>query len=254
MKLGVIQGRLTPPDEGFQECPRDWQREFYELEKISLNHIEWIVTKDSFSTNPAFFQDISKYPIHTICADNVVSELICNKMFLQHNLLPICESAVKNNIRYVTMPLLEASSLESDSKVRSFIRAFSGIALMYPDLGFSLETELSLDRVEELLSIGENIFLTYDTGNTTSYGISHDEYITRFHDKITNVHIKDRTFGGISVRPPKGDTDFEEIFCKLKSKQYTGCFTLQTVREISGEEANTVRTHSKIIGDIYERC
>ena len=44
MKIGIIQGRLSEPNEGFQECPINWKREFDLLPKLDLNHIEWIVT------------------------------------------------------------------------------------------------------------------------------------------------------------------------------------------------------------------
>ena len=40
MKIGIIQGRLSPPNEGFQECPEDWKRElepFLEKCKNFLN-------------------------------------------------------------------------------------------------------------------------------------------------------------------------------------------------------------------------
>ena len=40
MKIGIIQGRLSRPVEGFQECPVDWRREFDLLPEIGLNHIE----------------------------------------------------------------------------------------------------------------------------------------------------------------------------------------------------------------------
>ena len=38
MKIGIIQGRLSSPDEGFQECPVDWKREFKLLGALDLNH------------------------------------------------------------------------------------------------------------------------------------------------------------------------------------------------------------------------
>ena len=28
MKLGIIQGRLSEPAEGYQDCPANWRREF----------------------------------------------------------------------------------------------------------------------------------------------------------------------------------------------------------------------------------
>ena len=82
MKIGIIQGRLSRPIEGFQECPVNWQQEFSLLPELNLNHIEWIVTKKSFGTNPIFTDDVSRYSISSICADNLVDERIIDKKYL----------------------------------------------------------------------------------------------------------------------------------------------------------------------------
>ena len=189
MKLGVIQGRLSSPNEGFQECPKSWHTEFEKLKKIGLSHIEWIVTQKSFSHNPIFFENVKGYPVHSICADNLVSQLVDDEKFLNHNLVPICDTAIRNNIECVTIPLLEDSSVESDSKLIRFSNIFSRIARKYSSIKFSLETELSIDKIPALLEISDNVCLTYDTGNTTSYGLSHGEYINRFADRISNEYI-----------------------------------------------------------------
>ena len=101
MKIGMIQGRLSKPREGFQECPKKWQREFYLMEQIGLNHIEWIVTKESFKDNPFFSEDLKKYPIHSVCADNLVDKKIDNIRYVKKNLDPICKSAVKILIKFM---------------------------------------------------------------------------------------------------------------------------------------------------------
>ena len=59
MRIGIIQGRLSPPVEGFQECPVEWEREFDLLPKLDLNHIEWIVTYENYHRNPIFYKDLS---------------------------------------------------------------------------------------------------------------------------------------------------------------------------------------------------
>ena len=35
-EIGIIQGRLSKPDNGFQETPIDWNREFNLLPKLGL--------------------------------------------------------------------------------------------------------------------------------------------------------------------------------------------------------------------------
>ena len=254
MNIGIIQGRLSPPKEGFQECPYLWKDEFKKASKIGLTHIEWIVTSKSFYDNPIFREDVSQYPIHTICADNLVSHFIDNQMFLMHNLLPICEAAIRNDIRYITIPLLENSSVEKIEILKRFVVSIKPILERYPNLGFSFETELSLEKIPYLLQASDNVYLTYDTGNTTSYGISHNEYISKFATKISNVHIKDRNISGKTVEPMTGATNFAEIFSSLKRKKYSGVYTLQTARSTIEKEEETVTRHMNLMRDIYEEC
>ena len=254
MEIGIIQGRLSTPDEGFQECPVSWKKEFETLKRLKLNHVEWIVTKSSFHNNPIFLRDVRSYPVHSICADNVVSTLVDNREFLEHNLFPICEAALRNNIKSVTIPLLEDSSLEDDKKLDNFCRSFSHVCDRYPSIQFSLETELSLSKVPKLLNASNNVFLTYDTGNTTSYGISHKDYILNFSDRVTNVHIKDRKMSGISVPPLTGDTKFNNIFKHLIQSGYKGVYTLQTARGLVKQEEETISNHAKIIRSVYNEC
>ena len=131
MKLGIIQGRLSKPTEGFQECPTDWKREFLILETLKLNHIEWIVTKKSFNNNPLFNEDLSNYSISSICADHLVDSEIYIPTFLKKNLEPICNIATANNINTITIPLLEDSNMINDNirnsfinEIRNYIRLF----------------------------------------------------------------------------------------------------------------------------------
>ena len=60
MKLGILQGRLSPPNGGFQEFPNNWRNEFVHMETLGLNHIDRLVTKKcDENTNPLFSQDLS---------------------------------------------------------------------------------------------------------------------------------------------------------------------------------------------------
>ena len=51
-------------------------------------------------------------------------------------------------------------------------------------------------------------------------------YFYEFFHKITNVHLKDRIYGGNSVCNFEGDTDFDEIFRTLSKFKYDNLFTL----------------------------
>ena len=252
MKLGLIQGRLMRPEDGWiQEFPACWVEEFIKAKSLGFGHIEWIVTERSFKTNPIFFEDCKDYNISSICADNLVSEKFIDQSFLFHNLDPICKAALKNSIDWITIPLLEGSSI-SDSKVRStFIPMILGYSDKYPNLNFSFEAETEAENVLELVSLRDNFWITYDTGNITSERINHKDYILKTYHKISNVHLKDRTFDAETVPPLSGDTDFDTIFNTLASVGYDEMYTIQTARGKTGSEVRTMIQHKNIFERLY---
>ena len=255
MKLGIIQGRLSPPIEGFQECPENWKREFLLLSEVGLKHIEWIVTSKYFDANPIFHEDVSAYPIFAICADNLVDERIVDNEYLESNLIPICRAAIRNGIKHVTIPLLEKSSMEKKETREKFCNLIKEYATTFPEINFLFEAELEATHLLEIVSLANNFFVTYDTGNMTSCGFNHEEYLSLVCEKIKNVHLKDRTFDARTVTPPSGDTNFKQVFNFLKEKGYNGVYTLQTAREAHGNEIETIKTHKRTLEGIYnEEC
>lgn len=252
MILGIIQGRLSKPTEGFQECPEEWEDEFRLLDGLCLSHVEWIITSKKFKTNPFFHADISKHKISSVCLDNLVENEIDSFSFLQKNLRPVCDRLRSLKMKNVTIPLLEKSSIENDIKFNNFYSLLKDYSNEYHDINFLLETELSLNKVEKICNVSDNVKITYDTGNTTSYGIEHEDFINVLFDKIENIHLKDRTFSFETKIPGQGDTDFKKIFFNLKSKKYDKIFTLQTAREVDGKEVETVKSHIKILRELYE--
>ena len=252
MKIGIIQGRLSEPKEGFQECPVEWKREFDLLSDIGLNHIEWIVTLDNFNSNPIFYNGVSEYPISSICADFMVCDNFYESEHMDKFLKPICEVAVDNNINYITIPLLEKSSIEDDKIADKFMESFYPYTERFKNINFLIEAELHHNKLKKVLDLNSNLFVTYDTGNITSYGLDHKEYIFELKDKIKHIHIKDRIKKPLqTVEPTKGDTDFDLIFKLLKEINFDGLYTLQTARGTIGDEVRTIKKHKKIIEGIY---
>lgn len=255
MNLGIMQGRLSEPVNGhMQEFPINWQNEFKLLQDCGLNHIEWLITKGSTTTNPAFDSNIclKQYPISSFCADTLVDTRIIDKDYLDQNLRPICESAIRNNVKTITIPLLEDSSVEESEIRNKFKDLIVEYGKQYPTLMFSFECELSIEALQEIIQLSDNFYVTYDTGNITSYGIDHAEYIAQFYYRINNVHLKDRTYTAKTVEPSTGDTNFSLIFKKLSSLGYNGVYTMQTARGKVGDEFNTALSHKKILKEIYD--
>ena len=157
----------------------------------------------------------------------------------------------KNKIQCLTIPLLEKSSVVDDDIRDEFTKVIYSYFNEYTDIKFLIEAELGIDELKSLL-ISDNLGITYDTGNITSFGLDHELYIDSFRTDINQVHIKDRVRDTLeTVIPGEGDTDFSLIFNKLKSINYDGLYTLQTARENDGDEVETIEKHKLIIEGFY---
>lgn len=254
MKIGVVQGRLSKPVNGhIQEFPFScWKMEFDLIEKMGLNHIEWILTKESFDYNPIFNDDLNDLRISSICCDHLIDENIHNINFLDRKLTPVCHSAQKNNINNISIPLLEDSNMEDDTRRKEFLSSILSVKRKFPKMNFIFETELTPEKTADILYRDSNFLLTYDTGNVTSYLKTHNRYIEILFDRIANVHIKDRTFEGVTVEPFKGNTDFLDIFKILKNKNYKNIFTLQIARGLVGKEKEYIQYWKQKFEELYE--
>ena len=158
INIGLMQGRLSEPTEGFQETPKDWKKEFSLLELLGLSHIDWVVTGKK---NPIFYEDLTCYSINSICADNLISKSIFNIDFLIEELEPLCESAIRNTIPSITIPLLEESSVVDDDVRKEFTNSIIKFTDKYPEINFSFEAELHHDKLLEIVELRHNMFDAY---------------------------------------------------------------------------------------------
>lgn len=245
---GIIQGRLLPPVDGhIQEFPKDnWEKEFEYAKENNINHIEWLITKKSFSEG-VLCLDIEKYSnqISSICCDNLIDKRIYSEEFLSEQLRPICDFAVRNNIKAVSIPLLEDSELLPYNQDYC-IKLLSSYGAVYPELCFYFEMESPPETALVLVNSRNNFFYTYDTGNITSCGYNHEDYLQKLIHKTRNIHLKDRVINPIkTVEPGTGDTNFKLIFDFLKKNNYIYLYTIQTARGDNGKEVETIKRHIK---------
>ena len=158
MKIGIMQGRLVKPFNGhIQEFPIDnWKDEFLLLNKLNLNHVDWIVTNTFFINNPIFNTNLKNLSINSICADNLISNKIFDIDFLYENLNPLCEVALTQNIKSITIPLLEDSNIKDSSnriKLKEMMLDYSN---KYPGINFSFEFECDIEEIIELVDGVDN--------------------------------------------------------------------------------------------------
>jgi len=242
MNLSILQGRLSSPDEGYQETPANWQSEFSVLSDVGLSHVEWVITKKQSSNNPFFNEDVRNYPISVVCADNVIDARIFERGFFFDNVYPICEMCQEYGIETVGIPLLEASAVTDGYKKHDITVNLSECCKEFKDLTINVEAELDADNLLDIVGSHKNLKITYDTGNMTAMNFDHALYIDKVFDRITNVHLKDRLSNyGSSRHFGKGDTNFDLIFKSLAMKNFDGFFTLQMARSTDGQELDHIK-------------
>ena len=278
MKIGIVQGRLLPPVNNFiQQFPgENWRKEFSLLPKLGLTHIEWLVTQDYFKNNPLFTEDISGLPIAAFGLDIMINAAIDNRDFFKEHMSPICEAVLRNGYNKLSLPLLENSTLQDENKRRRVVNNLYRLLEEYPDIRVSIEVDLiNPEEVWGLLK-DDRVFLTYDVGNLTaevppksraafpskdspemtSCWEEHRRFLALLYPEgvIDCIHLKDKTYAGVSVPPGEGDSPFEEIFTWLSKRDLSNVvFTLQTARKESNQEAETIKEHMHYFKELYEK-
>jgi L-ribulose-5-phosphate 3-epimerase len=255
MKIGILQGRLSKPiDNKMQEFPIDtWENEFNHIKHIGILGIEWLITPKDNLTNPFFTNNNLPKNILSVCVDTMVNTNFYKKKFLNKNLIPVLNRMTELKIKKVVIPLLEDSSVTDISIRYKFLKNFVPISVKYPNIDFCFEFECKKEIVMKIVNRMDNFFITYDTGNFTSFykeNINHQELIQYFGNKIKNIHIKDRNYQGETKLFGFGDTNFKVIFEILKKINYNENVILQLAREVECNEVNYISETLKKINKI----
>ena len=81
------------------------------------------------------------------------------------------------------------------------------------------------ETFEKIMSFSPYIGVNLDIGHFTAAGYDAVAFIRRYHDRITNLHLKDRTRNpisgrGLNVRWGDGETPIREVLQLLRREQY----------------------------------
>ena len=248
-KIGFMQGRLIKSIDNKIQCfPKDcWEDEFQIAERLGFKKIEWLF--DSLD-NPILdnlqhmrIKSLSqKYHVNitSICADF----FMIHKLFsepsteISKNLL-VLENLIEKSsllgIDIIEIPLVDSSSLNSEYDVEEFSKNLEKILPLIEKkkIILNLETDLPPQKMKNLIEnmSSKNVRANYDVGNSTGLGYDMEEELSLLKNLISNVHIKDRTFDGISVPLGTGDTNLELFFNTLANIGYEGDIIIQGARE-----------------------
>ncbi len=262
--IGIMQGRLLPKYKGrYQAHPVGyWEDEFWIAQKLGLNCIEFIFDYNDYKSNPLIelsaetklksLVQKSGIQIKSICADYFMeaplhSENSSVAKKSSEILVKLIKRAGALKINDIVLPCVDKSSLTNNS---SKVRLINEVMKIVPlaekvNVNLSLETDLDPKSFAILLSKFNTkcVKVNYDIGNSASLGFDTIEELKSYGDKISVIHIKDRTLGGGSVVLGRGNADFKNFFFKLKDLKFKGPFIMQAYRDDEGIEIFKKQLH-----------
>jgi L-ribulose-5-phosphate 3-epimerase len=251
-KIGVMQGRLTPPIKGkIQAFPWDtWKQEFRTATDLGFDEIEFIFESEDYKNNPIYtpagLKEIEKLTKDT----GVLVRYVCADYFMEKPFVRVPEKERTQNIEIlktliagcasigvvgIEIPLVDNSRLTTPEEKRVFVESLDTClpAAEEHNMQLGLETSLGPEEFKELLEKIDNplVVANYDTGNSSSLGYDPKEELTKYGKWIRNIHIKDRVLGGSTVPLGQGDADFDLFFKTLGKLGYNDSFILQAARQ-----------------------
>ena len=247
--FGVMQGRLSPQtDRGYQAFPREnWANEFGLAATLGFEHIEWVLDSYETAENPLIQStsqvlvqiERSGVSVPSICADFLMDTPLRVGNRPVWELLRLSMSAMARiNADVLVIPCVDNSSLLVEQNLHGLKEALPH-AIHFAEeysIKLALETDLAPEPLSELLEQEESSLLTvnYDSGNSASLGYDFTAEMMAYGHRISDFHIKDRTFGGGSVELGTGDVNFGAVLNHVKSPKFQGIVTMQAMRDAEG--------------------
>jgi len=246
--MGIMSGRLSAQiDNRIQAFPTNsWQDEFKKAHDCGFDSIEWIF---DLNPNPILQNDgleemsslSKKYDIKiaALCADYFMEKMLFNigQSDLKENLTmlkKLIQQCSKLEIGILEIPFVDSSSLTTKSYKDQMVTNLQKLVdfATTQNVKITLETDLQPKDFKNLLEkFGSNIGANYDTGNSASLGYDATEELQILKPWLTNIHIKDRLYGGSTVPFGSGDVDFDLVFSNLAKINYNGQLIIQGARE-----------------------
>ncbi len=264
-----MQGRLLPPvNNSIQAFPeKEWQKEFPLARALGLDCIEFIFDGDNHTRHPLMMEECLRkiqdlenehdIRILSVCADYFMThpmhlgsrdERRSNMQVLQR----LIQNCANLDVENIIIPCVDNSRLRNIDDLTEFklnLRDCLNCAEEY-SINLALETDLKPDVFTGLMQDFNHDYMkiNYDMGNSASLGYDPAVEFECYGRWITDVHIKDRVFGGTTVPLGEGNVDFPKVFSLLYRMNYTGIFILQAARKRSGIEQETIKGYLDFIG------
>lgn len=265
MKLGIMQGRMVPPEDGRFQCfPRlHWREEFALAAAAGLETIEWIYDAHGEDVNPLGTDPGIAELRGLSAAHGVAIESVCADWFMDFPLLgaDAAGTAVRwqrlewlmgrcalLDINRIVLPFVDASAIGGEEDLAAVAAGLNSLApaIDATNVELHLETALSPAGFAGLLAriVHPRVRVNYDSGNSASLGFRPAEEFAAYGARVGSVHLKDRRLGAGTVPLGSGDADFGGLFAALAACRYAGDFILQAARGQSGDEVGWARDNA----------
>lgn len=274
MKIGFMQGRLSPIENGLiQSFPsKNWQNEIYLAYENNLDTFEWTIDYKNLYENPILNLDgvmeLNKLKEnYNISIPSLTGDCFMQKPFwkesksykekLQEDFINILYGCNKVSISIVLIPLVDNGSIENIKQEQALYEFLSSKKDLIRNLSLKVcfESDFSPKRLKKFISVyDEDIFgINYDTGNSAAMGYSPIEEFQCYGERIINIHIKDRPYGGSTVPLGKGDTNFDLIFDLIKKSNYNGNLILQTARSENNDHLGVLLEYYNFVQKLMNK-
>ena len=249
MRIGIMQGRLSPPRPGrLQAFPwPSWESEFEQAAACGFDSIEWLIEADRHEENPILSAAGIEQIRARVAATGPTVSSLCADYFMAHPFFRVSSverarsvdmlqtlvvHAAEAGIRTLLVPVLEEAELRTEAEKAILIDALREPLALARSRGvrIGLETELPAGEYRALVERAGDpaLGVYYDTGNATAKGFDIGADIGTLGPYLCGVHIKDRARGGTSVWLGCGDADFANFFDALAKTGYAEAVVLQT--------------------------
>jgi L-ribulose-5-phosphate 3-epimerase len=271
-RLGIMQGRLSPPEVGrFQSFPRNsWRQEFARARDAGLDYIEWIYDDYGASLNPIasqegreLLQELKaefRIDIPAICVDWLMDFPVvrCDpeeRLEREGILRQLLLWGAQTGMSRLVLPFVDASSMRTPEEKEIVIRVLENALPLAKRIGVEIHIEADLDPHEfaQFLNNVDDpaVKVNYDSGNSSGLGYIASDEFSAYGKRIGSIHIKDRLRkldGSVETKPlGQGSANFDDVFASIRSIGYSGGFTLQVARGRNGDEVNWAKQQAAFV-------
>jgi hexulose-6-phosphate isomerase len=274
MKLGIMQGRLVPPEpQRFQSFPRRrWRDEFAIAADAGLDTIEWIYDAYGEDVNP-LTSDEGIRELERLCGvHRIAVESVCADWFMDFPLVGVdaqtaetrwerlgwlMKRCARLRINRIVVPFVDASAIRNENDTDAVVTGINALADMIDVTNVELHLEAALAPSEFAALLTRlrhsRVKVNYDSGNSASLGYRPVEEFAAYGTRVGSIHLKDRRLGAGTVPLGTGDTDFDALFRALAAMHYRGDFILQVARGSEGDELAWTRENVHVARQMMHR-